>query len=246
MGCSWKLEAGSWNSSLDCLEEIAARRDDRFDELPVGILVSAVRELRKRVHPVGTFVVDAREVERAKRIVRRPDHEQPRESPGPLFERIPDTCGFESGERVGGVAAKIPPLGAQFVRTSLRRERRHENDLLGASSRHLLEQPRQAAWPVADAMRLSPPRAFRRECHEVRLGRQRDRHTGGKRIDGVIARDAGKVEGFGRSRRRFTAWTREEPRPMRLGKQRKHEVTPRIHVVHGHEELAEAWLTEIL
>ena len=69
------------NSPLDCFEEIAARRDDRLDELAVGILVAAVDELGERVDAIGAFVVDAVEIERPERIVGGPHDEEPENLP---------------------------------------------------------------------------------------------------------------------------------------------------------------------
>ena len=68
----------------------------------------------------------------------------------------------------------------------------------------------------------------------------------GQRIDGVVARDAGQVEGLGRACRRLAARTGEETRPVILRQQREDEIAPRVHVVHGDEQLAESRLPEVL
>ena len=107
---------------MDCLEEIAARRDDWLDELPVGVLVAAIDELGEPVDPVGSLVVDALEIERTKWIVRRPDDEEAKEPTAPVLERITYAGGFERGQRVGRVPAEIAALGAELVRPALWRQ----------------------------------------------------------------------------------------------------------------------------
>src|SRR3954465_12259956 len=47
-----------------------------LDELPIRVLIAAVEELGDRLNAIGTLVVDAGEVQRAQRIVRRTDDEQ--------------------------------------------------------------------------------------------------------------------------------------------------------------------------
>ena len=106
---------------MDCLEEIAARRDDRLDELPVGVLVAAIDELREPVDAIGSLVVDALEIEWTERIVRRPDDEEAGEPAAPVLERVAHPGGFERGQRVGRVPAEIAALGAELVRPALRR-----------------------------------------------------------------------------------------------------------------------------
>ncbi len=62
---------------------------------------------------VGSFVVDALEIERTKWIVQRPDDEEAKEATAPVLERIADPGGFERGQRVGRVPAEIAALGAR-------------------------------------------------------------------------------------------------------------------------------------
>ena len=79
------------------------------------------------------------------------------------------------------------------------------------------------------------------------LGRQRDCKRRGKRIDGMIAADAREIEGFGGARRVLATDGRPKNRDaVCVAEQREDEIAPRIHVVHGDEQLAEARLTEIL
>ena len=112
----------------------------------------------------------------------------PDESAVPVFERVAHAGGLERGQRLGGVPAEVSALGAELVRTALRRERGDEDDLLGPGGRDFLEQPSQTSGPIADAVRLAAPRPFGRERHEVRLGGERDRQRRRQRIERVVAR----------------------------------------------------------
>src|SRR3954451_10699273 len=64
------------NSRLDCFDALAAGRQDRVDELVIGVLVAAIDELGDAVMAVRALVVDAREVERAERIMGGTDQVQ--------------------------------------------------------------------------------------------------------------------------------------------------------------------------
>ena len=73
------------------------------------------------------------------------------------------------------------------------------------------------------------------------------RQRGCERVERMIARDAGQIEAFesadgilGR------AGPAEKTRAMCLAEQRKYEITPRVHVMDGDQQLAKSGLPEIL
>ena len=100
---------------MDCRDPLAARADDRLDELAVGILVAAVEQLAQRVRAIGPFVVDAGEIERPQRIVRRTNDEQASEAASELFQAVAQRCDFESGQLLARMASEISPARAQLV-----------------------------------------------------------------------------------------------------------------------------------
>ena len=53
---------------------LSTRPHDRLDELPVRIRVAVIHQLAQPVPSIGGFVVDAGQVERPERIVRRRNH----------------------------------------------------------------------------------------------------------------------------------------------------------------------------
>src|SRR6266545_461447 len=70
------------------LHALATGADDGLDELAVRVLVAAIDELRERVHPVGSLIVHAGEIERTQRIVRWTNHEESREPAGEVLEDV--------------------------------------------------------------------------------------------------------------------------------------------------------------
>ena len=129
-GCQSRGTHGNANHLLDRFDAVSGRCDDRLDELAVGILVSAIDELRDRVDTVRSLVIDAGKVERTDRIVHRPNHEEPGESSGGVFDDVAEGGGLEGSERLRGAAANVSAPGAQFVRTAREWRCRHDDDLL--------------------------------------------------------------------------------------------------------------------
>ena len=82
-------------SGLDRFDALAARGDDRFDELVVGVLVTAIDQFGEGVLPIGSLVVDAREVEGAERVVRGADEEETGEAARRALQGIAQVRGFE-------------------------------------------------------------------------------------------------------------------------------------------------------
>src|SRR5258708_35090306 len=90
------------NSGWDLFDALAAGRDHRLDELVIGVLIAAIDELRDGVEPVRTLVVNTREIERAQRVVRGADEEEPGESSAGALQRITQAGGFEREQLLGG------------------------------------------------------------------------------------------------------------------------------------------------
>ena len=123
MGGSLQLGRGGL-TAIDALDRFGRFRTgahDRFDELPVGVFVTAVDELGDGLTPVGTLVVDAAEIERRERVVQRADQENRREPSGELLEGITQGCGFKRAELFAGAATKVGPPGTQLVGPALGR-----------------------------------------------------------------------------------------------------------------------------
>ena len=112
---------------------------------------------------VRSLVVDAAEVERAERIVRRPDHEQPGETAGELLDASRRAA-------VSNAASCSPARPRRSPRPALSScgrpgggEAATRIDLLGAGRGDLFEQPLQRAGPIAQPVRFAAPRSFGRE-----------------------------------------------------------------------------------
>ena len=99
---------------------LASGSDDRLDELPIGVFVPAIDELAERLAPVGSLVVDAREIQRTERIVCRTNDEKAGEAAVELLEHVAETRRLERGEMLAGAAAKVRATGAQLVGAALR------------------------------------------------------------------------------------------------------------------------------
>src|SRR5699024_10754919 len=106
---------GAAISGLD-LDPLATGADDRLDELPVGVFVAAIEQLGQGLHAVRSLVADAGEIERAERVVRRTDDEEPGDPAVEVLERISQHGSLEGAEMFAGTAAQVGAAGAQFVR----------------------------------------------------------------------------------------------------------------------------------
>ena len=100
---------------------LAARADDRLDELPIRVLVSAINEFGEPLTAVRSFVVSAGKIQWAERIVRRANDEQTGESAFELTHDVAQACRFEGRQLLSGAAAQFRAASAQLVRAPLRR-----------------------------------------------------------------------------------------------------------------------------
>ena len=98
------VASGATIVRLDCFDALAAGADHRLDELAVGISVAAIDELRQRQRAIGSFVVDAGEIERTDRIVRRPDDEEPGEAAVELLQDVAKAGSLEAAKLLAGAA----------------------------------------------------------------------------------------------------------------------------------------------
>ena len=167
--------------------------------------------------------------------------------------------GFEGGELLAGAAAQIArgPRSARAAAPAAETAATRI-DLLGAGGRDLLEQPRQAPGRSHSAVRLAAPRALGANvirCGSVATGmRQRRRQassTCSRATPREVERSAEPCSGpRGRRARSLPRAGRRrharKNRGRRRVEQREHHVAPRVHVVDGDEQLAEARLPEVL
>ena len=91
---------------MDCFDALAAGADHRLDELAVGVAVAAIGELRQRQRAIGSFVVDAAEVERTDRIVPRADDEEPGEAAIELLQYVAKAGSLEAAKLLAGAAPR--------------------------------------------------------------------------------------------------------------------------------------------
>src|SRR5687767_14698515 len=75
-------------------EMLAAGTDDRLDELPVGVFVRALHQLRDVLPAVRGLIIRAVEIERTKRIVRRTNEVDGVEAEARHLERVAQRGGF--------------------------------------------------------------------------------------------------------------------------------------------------------
>ena len=197
--------------------------------------------------PVGLLVVAPRDVERADRVVLRPDLEQRLELPAPGVDGLLDGDAFEPRHVLPGPAVDVPARGAESMRTGGGRQRRDDDRLLDAGPRHLVEQAGGTVRPVAEPVRLSPPRAVGRERDVPRLGRERQAQRGGEGVHGVPPGGARQVDRLEGPRRRVrSGMALQEFAAVRLGEQGERDVAPRVDVVDQHQQLAEPRLPQVL
>ena len=181
---------------MDRRNLLAAGSNDRLDELAIRVLVPSIEELAERVGAIGPLVVDAAEIQRSQRVVRGTDNEQAGEPAGELLERITQGRSLERGQLFAGTASKIAAARAQLVDVRGRLRGRHQNHLFGSCGSDLLEQARQAAWTIADAMCLPAPWPFGRERQEVRIDGQGQRQRPVHGIEYVLACGTSQIECF--------------------------------------------------
>ena len=265
----WQLAASSGQSSITAnhptslrspsqrldrrrwLTRSLAAGDDRLDELAVGVFVAAIDELRERA-AAGRTARRRRRRNRAGRAdcapggSRRAPANRPSTARARRAGRPPRTRPSCSPARPRGsprpeLSSWRPAAGrrAPTRRSPARRPRTRTSSSSRASD----------AGPIAHAVRLAAPRAFGRQnvtrCGSVATGRASAR---GERVDRVIAADAGQIEGLGAPRppvgRARTC--RRSAGDARSASSANTHVAPRVDVVHGDEQLAEARLTEVL
>src|SRR5215208_5451945 len=123
------------------LDRLRTGTDHRLDELPIRVFIAAVEEFRDRLNAIGTFVVDAGKVQRAKRIVWRTDDEQTGEPAIEAIEHLREIGGLERSQMLAGAATKIGAAGAQFVGVAGRGCGAYENDLLCTRGSDFAKQP---------------------------------------------------------------------------------------------------------
>ena len=168
--------------------------DDRLDELVVGILVAAAHQLGQAWPPVGSIVEPAVEVERADRIVRRPDDVEPRTRLAGELRGVADGRRLERLQVLADAPASVQPRRRKRVRARRIRRGRDEDDLLDVHQRQLFDQAQQAARAIAQAMRLAAPETFGGKRDRMRLGAERQRQRGRQRIGQVVAPEPGQIE----------------------------------------------------
>ena len=169
-------------------DPFAARADHRLDELMVGVLVAPRSSARvsgcrrserssysppKSNGPIGLWPGPNRE--RRDPRSARGARDCSRVADRRRLRRLQVFADAGPCRRAGRAASACGP--EQLGRG------RHEDRLLDAQVGQLVEQPRQAAGPIAQPMRLAAPVGVRRKRHRVRLGD--DRHGERRRRDRI-------------------------------------------------------------
>jgi hypothetical protein len=93
----WALETGNWQLTAnespdgtgDRLHAFSARPDDWVDELTVRIFIAVIYQLGHCIASIGSFVVNAAEIQRTQGIVFGPDDVQAGKPPAEVLEDIP-------------------------------------------------------------------------------------------------------------------------------------------------------------
>ena len=125
--------------------------------------------------------------------------------------------------------------------------RGHDDDLPRPRRFDLLEHASECAGSIAQPVRFAAPVAFGCEQNERRLRQAGDCQRPRERGQALVARNAREVERFGRSAIAALRGLPEKEGPPFVGaEQREHEVAPGVEVVHHDEQLAEAWLSQVV
>ena len=99
----------------------AAGAADWLDELPIGVFIAAIDQFGQRLGAIRPFVVDAGEIKRSKRIVRRANDEQAGKAAIELFQRVAQAGRFKRGEILARATPYFLAPGAELVRICFRR-----------------------------------------------------------------------------------------------------------------------------
>ena len=228
---------------------VAARADDRLDELVVGVLVAAAHQLGERLPAVGSIVEAAGEIERADRVVRGPDREDARPRRRSARSDVADGRRLGRLQVLADAAAAVEPRRRQRVRARAIRARptrarsARRSSAISSSSRRS-----RLAGPIAQPMGFAAPVARRgANVIGVRLGRQRNgqRSRRPRRPDDRGPRRPDRAPRPAAPRRpRWSAAGSD-----RGGALRRPARTPdrgARRVVHGDQQLAESRLTEVV
>ena len=96
-------------------EIIAGGGDDRFDEFAVRILVAALYQLRQRMSAIGFLVVGTVEIERADRVMLRPNLIDRTEAVLEMLRRIAERRRFTGGDVFAEPAGRIDARSGEPV-----------------------------------------------------------------------------------------------------------------------------------